>query len=77
MRSSVQRAQRALPQVKYGIVLHASEQGRSLYERMGFKAISHVERYTHQWSGSSSFSTELAQTDDSLQNTSPCLDNLK
>ncbi len=48
MRASIERALETLPQRKHGIVLHASELGRPVYERMGFKEISHVEMYVHK-----------------------------
>ena len=48
MRASIERAWAIAPCTKHGIVLHATELGRPVYERMGFKAISHVEMYIYK-----------------------------
>ena len=48
MRASIERALQAMSRPKYGIVLHATEMGRPVYTRMGFKDISWVEIYVYK-----------------------------
>ena len=48
MRASIERALQAMPRPKYGIVLHTTEEGRSVHARMGFKDISYIEIYVHK-----------------------------
>jgi len=48
LRASIERALQTWPNKKYGVVLHASEMGRSIYTCMGFQDISYIEIFVYK-----------------------------
>ncbi|UJR29421.1 hypothetical protein I4U23_010633 [Adineta vaga] len=48
LRASMERALQKFPHTKYGLVLHATKLGQSVYQRIGFKNITDSEMYIHK-----------------------------